>query len=111
MKVLHVRYGDPEAPARFVQSLRETGFAVLADHPIPYSLVEQSFAEWARYFASEEKHKDLFAKETQAGYFPFRSETAKNYKVSDLKEFYTTTPRARHCRAWRATRLRSSMNG
>lgn len=35
-----ISYRAPDAPARFVESLRQTGFGVLVDHPIPSDLVE-----------------------------------------------------------------------
>lgn len=92
MNVLKVRYSSPEAPALFARSLRETGFAVLVDHPIPAELVADSYSEWERFFASEDKFLCKFDPAKQAGYFPFRTEKAKNYKVSDLKEFFHYYP-------------------
>ncbi len=44
MNVLVVDYRDPEAPAKFTESLRTTGFGVLKNHPIPQSLVERELA-------------------------------------------------------------------
>ena len=92
MNVLHVRYGDPQAPELFARSLRETGFAVLTEHPISYDLVRAAYDEWEKFFASAEKFEHTYNPEKQAGYFPFRTETAKNYKISDLKEFYHYYP-------------------
>lgn len=92
MNVLKVRYNDPNAPAEFARSLRETGFAVVVDHPIPAELVNDAYAEWERFFASEEKFLYKFDPEKQAGYFPFRTEKAKNYNVTDLKEFFHYYP-------------------
>jgi isopenicillin N synthase-like dioxygenase len=92
MKVKKVIYGSPTAARDFTTSLRETGFAVLANHPIPQTLVHDSFAEWERFFASEEKHRYTFTPGKQAGYFPFRTENAKNVKQKDLKEFYHYYP-------------------
>lgn len=92
MQVLHVRYGDSQAPELFARSLRETGFAVVTDHPISYQLVRDAYDEWEKFFSSEEKFEHTYTQEKQAGYFPFRTETAKNYKISDLKEFYHYYP-------------------
>ncbi len=76
------------ASLEFTQSILESGFAVVSDHPIPFKLITDSFDEWARFFSSEEKHRYTFEAATQAGYFPFRSENAKDYSKKDLKEFF-----------------------
>lgn len=89
MNVLSVRYrNNREAPLQFISSIRDTGFAVITDHPISQTLVSEVFAEWKAFFESEIKHRYTFKQETQAGYFPFRTENAKNSAVKDLKEFY-----------------------
>lgn len=90
MRVLRVVYGSPDAPKQFAESLRTTGFAVIANHPIPHDLIRDVFAEWGKYFDSptETKMKDKFDAKTQAGYFPFKTENAKDSKVKDLKEFF-----------------------
>lgn len=92
MKVMRVPYADPEASRLFVQSIRETGFAVLSDHPIPHELINQAYEEWERFFSSDQKYRYKFDPQNQSGYFPFRSENAKGYHVSDLKEFYHYYP-------------------
>jgi isopenicillin N synthase-like dioxygenase len=88
MNVLHVRYSDSDAPAQFAKSIRETGFAVLKGHPIAAALIHDTFQEWEKFFASEDKFLYTFDPEKQAGYFPFKTEKAKNYSLKDLKEFY-----------------------
>ncbi len=40
-----------------VRSLRETGFGVLKNHPIPKELVESIYENWYQFFISEEKEK------------------------------------------------------
>ncbi|MBI3541962.1 MAG: isopenicillin N synthase family oxygenase [Deltaproteobacteria bacterium] len=92
MNVLHVRYDDPKAPELFARSLRQTGFAVVTNHPIAPELVSSAYGEWERFFASGEKLAHRFDPARQAGYFPFRTEKAKGYAVSDLKEFYHYYP-------------------
>jgi isopenicillin N synthase-like dioxygenase len=94
MEVLKVKYGSPEAAERFCHSLKTTGFAVLTDHPIPSDLVNRVYQHWADFFASQEKHQYTFKPESQAGYFPFRSENAKDYNIKDLKEFFHIYPRS-----------------
>jgi isopenicillin N synthase-like dioxygenase len=92
MNVQSVSFRTAEAPARFTQSLRETGFGVLTDHPVPAALVEAVFQEWADFFASESKARYTFDPKLQSGYFPFRSENAKGYPAKDLKEFFHLYP-------------------
>lgn len=92
MDVKTVSYRSPEAAWEFTRSLKDTGFAVLKDHPIPSDLIRSVFNEWKAFFASEEKHGFVFDPIRQSGYFPFRSENAKGYSKKDLKEFYHYYP-------------------
>jgi isopenicillin N synthase-like dioxygenase len=90
MQVLTIDHQSPEAPEQFVRSLRETGFAVLVNHPIPVSLVNSVFDEWHGFFQSEAKHAYQFDPTgAQDGYYPPNiSETAKGFNKRDLKEFF-----------------------
>jgi isopenicillin N synthase-like dioxygenase len=92
MNVKTIRYGTPSAPREFADSLRETGFAVITQHPVAGALIEATFNEWARFFASDLKHAYTFEPNKQAGFFPFRSENAKNSGKKDLKEFFHYYP-------------------
>lgn len=87
-EIATVSYTDPGAPAAFARSLHQTGFAVLTDHPIAPERISATYAAWGGFFASEEKHDWRPAEGAQAGFFPFRSENAKDSAVKDLKEFY-----------------------
>ncbi len=88
MEVKTVSWLSPNLARDFAQSIRETGFAVIADHPISFDLIQKSFQEWEHFFSSNEKHKYKFDPKNQAGYFPFKSENAKGAKLKDLKEFF-----------------------
>lgn len=90
-----VSYTDPGAPAAFTNSLRETGFAVLTDHPIGPDRIQATYDAWGRFFNSDEKHDFTVDPKTQDGYFPFKSENAKGAKAKDLKEFYHVYPKGR----------------
>ncbi len=92
MHVLNVDYMSKEAPSLFCQSLKETGFAVLNNHPITTQLIDQAYQQWHDFFHSDIKHHFTYQKPSQDGYFPFRSENAKDRKISDLKEFYHFYP-------------------
>lgn len=83
---------DADAPRRLTQSLRDTGFAVLTGHPIDAGEIASVYDAWRGFFASEEKNDYLVDPETQAGFFPFKSENAKGAKAKDLKEFYHVYP-------------------
>lgn len=86
--VISVDYRDPEAPALFAQSLRQSGFGVVRNHPIPQDLVEEIYAEWLAFFDSDDKFKYLVG-EKHDGYFPpHQAETAKTGKKRDLKEYF-----------------------
>jgi isopenicillin N synthase-like dioxygenase len=95
MEVLKVKYGTPDAAQRFCESLTNTGFAVVTDHPLSFDLVNRVYDQWARFFNSQEKHEYTFKPEQQSGYFPFRSENAKDSPIKDLKEFFHVYPRSR----------------
>lgn len=92
MKVQTVNYLAQDAGKHFVESLRSTGFAVIANHPIPAELISNVYREWSNFFSSETKHRYLFNSEKQAGYFPFKSENAKDSTKKDLKEFFHHYP-------------------
>lgn len=92
MKVLTIDYTSKHASELFCQSLKDTGFGVLTKHPISPHLIEESYQQWERFFYSEDKFNYVYQKPAQDGYFPFRTEKAKNSTVSDLKEFYHFYP-------------------
>jgi len=88
MNVLTVDYRAPDAAKQFAKSLHETGFAVLRNHPIQHALINEVFADWEKFFKGETKHRYTYDPKLQSGYFPFRTENAKDHKQKDLKEFY-----------------------
>lgn len=96
MRVLTVDYSTASAPKDFTKSLKQTGFAVLSNHPVDYALIQAVYAEWDSFFHSDQKNNYLFDLEKQDGYFPFGSENAKGSSVKDLKEFYHIYPWGRY---------------
>ena len=93
MNVLKVDYRSPDASAEFARSLRETGFGVLYNHPIDQQLIDEVYAEWKQFFASEDKLKYRFNRDTQDGYFPQSvSEMAVGFNFKDIKEFFQFYP-------------------
>ena len=93
MKLETVDYLADDAAQQFVTSLRETGFGVLKNHPIPQELVESIYKNWYEFFCSEQKNDFQFNVETQDGYFPPSvSEVAKGHSVKDIKEYFHVYP-------------------
>lgn len=93
MEVLRVDATSPEAPQKFAESLKNTGFAVLTNHPISQSLINQTYQEWQSFFSSQDKDQFHFSRETQDGFFPKSiSETAVGAKAKDIKEYYQYYP-------------------
>ncbi|MFB2660012.1 isopenicillin N synthase family dioxygenase [Shewanella mangrovisoli] len=93
MKLETIDYRAADSAKRFVESLRETGFGVLSNHPIDKELVESIYTEWQAFFNSDAKNEFMFNRETHDGFFPASiSETAKGHTVKDIKEYYHVYP-------------------
>ena len=97
MNVQKVDYRATDASEKFSQSLRETGFGVLYNHPIDRSLIDEVYAEWTEFYQSDAKHNYPCSKELQDGYFPQSvSEQAIGFKEKDIKEFFHYYPWGRY---------------
>jgi isopenicillin N synthase-like dioxygenase len=93
MNVEVVDFQAPDAPEAFTRSLRQTGFAVIVNHPLPQALVQEIYDEWLAFFETDAKHAYRFSDGDQDGYFgPDVSETAKGNTVKDIKEFFHVYP-------------------
>lgn len=93
MNVEVVDFQAADAPVSFTRSLRETGFAVIVNHPLPQPLVQQIYDEWLAFFETDAKYAYRFSDGDQDGYFgPDVSETAKGNTVKDIKEFFHVYP-------------------
>ena len=88
MNVQTVDFTASNASEMLAQSLHETGFAVLTNHPISSDRIASAYTAWSGFFSDESKNDWLFDPDNQDGYFPFKSENAKGAKQKDLKEFY-----------------------
>ena len=89
MKLTAVDYTAENAAQLFVESLRETGFGVLKNHPIKQATVESIYKNWYDFFMSETKESFAYNVGTQDGFFSADiSETAKGHKVKDIKEYF-----------------------
>ncbi|WP_395344817.1 2OG-Fe(II) oxygenase family protein [Ningiella sp. W23] len=93
MKLEAVDYQSPTAAKDFVESLRQTGFGVLKNHPISKERVSDIYAHWEAFFNSDDKEAFVYSKDTQDGFFPQSvSEVAKGFKKKDIKEYYHYYP-------------------
>lgn len=93
MQLVAVDYQAENAQQEFVESLRETGFGVLKNHPIQQSMVADIYAAWQQFFDSNEKFDFEYNKDTQDGYFPQSvSEVAKGFTKKDIKEYFHFYP-------------------
>lgn len=90
MKILNIDLQLPDSGVHLVESLKNTGFAVITNHNIDNKLISEAYKEWEIFFKSSEKNNYRFDPKAiyQSGYFPFRSENAKDNPVKDLKEFF-----------------------
>ena len=91
-EILTIDYQSSKLGSKLTQSLKNTGFAVIKNHPIDKILISSIYDDWKSFFNSDSKNKYLFHKVKQDGYFPFMSENAKGSKIKDLKEFYHIYP-------------------
>ncbi len=86
--VLAIDPNEVDASKQFVRSLKETGFAILKNHPITPGEIDAMYGVWADFFADDSK-TDFAPKDgAQNGYFGFKSENAKGAQHKDLKEFF-----------------------
>jgi len=91
--LIAVDYQKPDAAAQFVQSLSETGFGVLKNHPIQAATLTTLYNSWGQFFATDDKENYLFDEEKFDGFFPTRlAETAKGHSARDLKEYFHYYP-------------------
>lgn len=91
MNIKIVDFKSINASAEFEESIRETGFGVLSNHPIDSQLVEDVYTLWSEFFNSDQKNNPdyAFVEKDHSGFIPFElSETAKGNDVKDIKEFY-----------------------
>lgn len=93
MHITPVDYRDPDAPRKFSQSLHDTGFGVLTNHPLSQEMLNTIYSEWLDFYHTDAKQKYVFNKDKMDGYFPPNiSETAKGFEKRDLKEFFHIYP-------------------
>lgn len=89
MVVQTVDYRSPNAAEEFAHSLHTTGFGVLQNHPIPWTMIEKAYQEWGAFFNGTDKFNYTYDPDKQDGYVSTQvAEVAKGEKIKDIKEFY-----------------------
>ncbi len=93
MAVQTISYKSKSAGAELVNSLHDSGFAILRDHPIPGSLLDAVYDDWMAFFGNDDKQRYLASEnsvaEGRGGFYPAQvSETAIDHSTRDLKEFF-----------------------
>lgn len=89
--VKRVDFTAANAAEEFANSLHETGFAVLYNHPVAKQDIEDLYQRWQQFFEqdSAEKQKFIYQADTQFGWVPPSvAEVAKGATVKDVKEFF-----------------------
>ncbi len=93
MLITPVDFTSPTAAKDFAESLHNTGFGVLTNHPLSSEMLNAIYAEWYGFFQSDAKKNYAYDPQKYDGYFsPTVSETAKGFTKRDLKEFYHIYP-------------------
>ncbi len=93
MDVTVVDYQAADAPQRFTESLLQTGFAVVVNHPLDWASVQTMFDEWNAFFDHPGRFNYPSGDGAQGGYFPPSvAETAQGNTIRDLKEFFHVYP-------------------
>ncbi|WP_020602793.1 isopenicillin N synthase family dioxygenase [Spirosoma spitsbergense] len=87
--------GDPDRKARFVQDLgrafNQIGFVAIRNHGLTEELTKKLYSSAQAFFSSPDSVKQQYEHPElngQRGYIGKGKETAKGFKVADLKEFY-----------------------
>lgn len=89
--VANLTPGSEALGQAMIESLRETGFVVLRNHPIRQDVIDAMERESRKFFNLPDDRKSDWAMpehQYQRGYSPFRTENAKGRSAPDLKEFW-----------------------
>ncbi|MGV0035658.1 MAG: 2OG-Fe(II) oxygenase family protein [Candidatus Azotimanducaceae bacterium WSBS_2022_MAG_OTU7] len=93
MKVSIVDLNAADAPQLVTESLIESGFAVVENHKIPVSELNELYERWDNFFLKGHPEQYVTDAQSQAGYFsPHLAETAKGHEAQDLKEYFHYWP-------------------
>lgn len=93
MKVGIIDLNTVGAQQLVTESLIESGFAVVENHKIPVSTLNDLYTGWDGFFLGGSLDQYITDVESQAGYFSTSlAETAKGHEAQDLKEYFHYWP-------------------
>ena len=70
-KILTVDFLSEDAPKKFVRSLRDSGFAVLKNHPISGDLLKEVYKNWKDFSIQKRNTATRFTKISRTDTFHF----------------------------------------
>jgi isopenicillin N synthase-like dioxygenase len=93
-----IDFSASDAKQQFVDSLHQTGFAVLKNHGIDLDKLHKVYAAWRAFFENSDEKKGYPMKlDTNAGFFSTDvSETAKGNSIKDIKEYFHFYPKSNY---------------
>jgi isopenicillin N synthase-like dioxygenase len=90
MNILTVDYAASDQDRTILtNSLRVTGFAVLVNTPLEHSVLARLYADWAAFFARDDKVDYPYDPDLPEGYSPFRGDDGR---LIDVKECFYFRP-------------------
>ena len=93
MTLSAIDFHSATAAADFVESLRQTGFGVIRNHPLPEQQVTDIYEHWLDFFHADNKHDYCRDDGNTGGFIPVESaESAKGRELRDLKEYFHFYP-------------------
>ena len=92
--VRSIDFQDADALHHIAASFRHNGFAVLKNHPISPSLLQEVLKEWKAFFAlcDDDKNNYHYDHESFIGYYPMGIENAKGAYEKNAMEYYHHEP-------------------
>lgn len=92
VKVVNLRSNEFESD--LVESVTNTGFAVLTHHGIDHAFIKETAMAWRLFFLNDQAYKNDFlnASDPNMGYKGLKQEKAVGAKKADLKEFFHWKP-------------------
>ncbi|KMT65197.1 isopenicillin N synthase family dioxygenase [Catenovulum maritimum] len=94
-ELVAIDYRAPNAAQLFTESLKNTGFGVLRNHPLSQERVLNLYQSWQVFFNQSEQAKNSFSYKSikQDGFFSRnKAESAKGSSHRDIKEYYHYYP-------------------
>lgn len=92
VKVCNLR--SNEFQSDLIESVQDTGFAVLTHHGIDHGFIKETAQAWRLFFLANQEYKDAFvnSQDPNMGFKGMRQEKAIGAPQADLKEFFHWKP-------------------